>query len=83
MQRRTEDETIQPTKFRTSQIILRGRRVPASCTSGSGAMLILVEAAHLPTTFSAGLPALDPRSVREAMTTPDADEWKKVMDRKM
>ena len=55
-----------------------------------GAMLVLDDAAHLPTAFSAGLPGgiqllqlPDPRNVREAMAAPDADGWKDAMDRAM
>jgi len=53
-------------------------------------MLILDEAAHPPIAFSAGLPVgiqlshlPDPRSVREAMASPDADGWKDAMGQEM
>jgi len=53
-------------------------------------MLILDEAAHPPIAFSAGLSGgiqlsqlPDPRSVREAMASPDADGWKDTMDQEM
>ena len=51
---------------------------------------MLDEAAHPPIAFSACLPGgfqlsqlLDPRSVREAMASPDADGWKDAMDQEM
>ena len=57
---------------------------------GKSAMLILDEEAHPPIAFSAGLPGgiqlsqmPDPRSVREAMASPDADGWKDAMDQEI
>jgi len=57
---------------------------------GNGAMLSLDEAAHSLIAFSTGLPGgiqlsqlPDPRSVREAMASPDVEGWKDTMDEEM
>ena len=57
---------------------------------GNSAMLILDEATQPPVDFSVGLPRgiqlsqlPDPRSVRKAMASPDADGWKDAMDQEM
>ena len=57
---------------------------------GGSTMLTSYEAGPPQIAFSAGLPGRiqllqlpDPRSMREAMASPDADGWKDAMDREM
>jgi hypothetical protein len=58
---------------------------------GGGSALLIIDSAEYPhITFSAGLPGgihlselPDPRNVREAMVTHDADGWKEAMNKEM
>jgi len=80
--------------FRKYQGFLQKSTSSGLIRSGGGgrnsAVPTLDGAAHPPIAFSAGLPPgiqlsqlPDPRSAREAMASPNADEWQDSMDQEM